>query len=163
MVNPIPKGRLLVVWMVAVLVSGCAPVYAPISESGSTPPSGSTSPSPETERSPPVAVPDDEDRRITPSEPVQVAPGGAVRRLLEEAWRYNKAGDYDRSNAVAERALRINHTEPEVYLVMASNYFAMTRLSLAEQLARQGLPLAGRNPAVKADLQSLLARISALK
>jgi tetratricopeptide (TPR) repeat protein len=92
-----------------------------------------------------------------------VAPDGAVSRLLEEAWRHNKAGDYDRSNAVAERALRINHTEPEVYLVMASNYFAMTRLSLAEQLARQGLPLAGRNPAVKADLQSLLARIGALK
>ena len=142
MVNPIPKSLLFVMWVAVALLSGCAPVYAPISESGSAPPPQSSSPPPETDRSPPVAVPDDEDRRITPSEPVQVAPGGAVSRLLEEAWRYNKAGDYDRSNAVAERALRINHTEPEVYLVMASNYFAMTQLRLAEQLARQGLPLA---------------------
>lgn len=159
----IHRGFLLVMWVSTALISGCAPVYAPISESGSASPPVSSAPPPETDRSPPVAVPDDEDRRIIPSNPVQVAPGGAVSRLLEEAWRLNKAGDYDRSNAVAERALRINHTEPEVYLVMASNYFAMTQLRLAEQLARQGLPLAGRNPAIEADLQSLLARIGALK
>lgn len=157
------KILLLVMLVSIALMTGCAPVYAPISESSPGSPPVSPIPAPEPGLSPPVAVPDDEDRRITPSDPVQATSGGAVSRLLEEAWRLNKAGDYDRSNAVAERALRINHTDPEVYLVMASNYFAMTQLRLAEQLARQGLPLAGQNPAIKADLQSLLARIGALQ
>ncbi|WP_438950970.1 tetratricopeptide repeat protein [Porticoccus sp.] len=160
----IHKSLLMGMLVTVALISGCAPVYAPISESGSaSPPVSPVPPPPEPEFSPPVAVPDDEDRRITPSSPVQVVPSGAVSSLLEEAWRLNEAGDYDRSNAVAERALRINHTEPEVYLVMASNYFAMTQLGLAEQLARQGLPLAGKNPGIKADLQSLLSRIGALR
>ena len=88
-------------------------------------------------------------------------PNSAVVRLLNDAWRYNRLGEYERSNAVVERALRINHVEPEVYLIMASNYFALAQLQLAEQLARQGLPLASGNLGVKRDLQQLLSQIMA--
>ncbi|MFT7299617.1 MAG: hypothetical protein ACI89Z_000069 [Porticoccus sp.] len=66
-------------------------------------------------------------------------------------------------DAVVERALRINHTDPEIYLVMASNYFAMTQLQLAEQLVRQGLPLARSNSVVKRDLHRLLSQIISVK
>jgi len=42
---------------------------------------------------------------------------------------------------------------------MASNYFASAQLHLAEQLASQGLPLAGGNYSVKKGLQQLLMDI----
>ena len=70
-----------------------------------------------------------------------------------------RASDGSCSNAVAERAMRINHTEPEIYLVMASNYFSSAQLHMAEQLATQGLPLASNNYSVRRSLQQLLLEI----
>ncbi|MEH6467188.1 MAG: hypothetical protein V7722_06115 [Porticoccus sp.] len=147
----------LCIFLVLLLVTGCAPMVTPVSGPQSAPPAPATPP------------PDDEpsDVRgdapgdvIVPSSPAPERPSNsAVTQLVADAWRYNRAGEYDRSNAVVERALRINHEEPEIYLVMASNYFAMAQLQLAEQLVRQGLPLAGGNSAVKRELQRLLSQI----
>ena len=50
-----------------------------------------------------------------------------------------------------------------ISLFFYSNYFAMTQLQLAEQLVRQGLPLAGSNSVVKRDLQRLLSQIISVK
>lgn len=154
--------RLLSLIILSGLLGGCAQVYVPVSES-KLPPSNSPStfPPPETESpvSPPAEAESEPVKRIEPTVSAPVKGNSAVASLLEEAWRLNRANDYDRSNAVAERAMRIDHAEPEVYLVMASNYVAMMQLQLAEQLVRQGLPLAGQKPGVKAELQSLLSRI----
>lgn len=152
-------------WAVVFLATGCAPVMVPVGDSTSQP--GRSSPYP-----PPAQSAERPAVDSVPSEPVrqgdEIAPSNvsqqpvsnsAVTKLLEDAWRYNRAGEYDRSNAVAERAMRINHTEPEIYLIMASNYFASAQLHLAEQLASQGLPLAGANGAVKRSLQQLLVNI----
>lgn len=142
--------------VVLVAMAGCAPIMVPVGGAPSGPPSQ------------PPSMPQPEPRPqgdlIVPSGPAtERASGGAVASLLEDAWRYNRLGEYDRSNAVVERALRINHAEPEIYLIMASNYFAMAQLQLAEQLARQGLPLASGNAAVKRDLQQLLSQIISTK
>ena len=143
-------------------MSGCAQVMVPVGESSST--TKSTTVPDHGKREEPSAPVDVSPKQsagdiIVPNRPVQHESRGAVAKLLEDAWRYNRAGEYDRSNAVAERAMRINHTEPEIYLVMASNYFATAQLHLAEQLAFQGLPLASGNFSVKANLQQLLVDI----
>ncbi|WP_461480619.1 hypothetical protein [Porticoccus sp.] len=147
------------------LLSGCAQVYVPVSQShpvGTTPAGTSTQPPPPRPvPAPPPVVEEPGGPRIEPSASAPVSGNSAVVNLLEEAWRLNRAREYDRSNAVAERAMRIDHAEPEVYLVMASNYVAMMQLQLAEQLVRQGLPLAGRRPGVKSELETLLAQIKA--
>lgn len=147
------------------LLSGCAQVYVPVSQShpAGSPPSGSASEPPPSRPTPapPPVVEQPSGPQIAPSVSAPVSGNGAVMNLLEEAWRLNRAREYDRSNAVAERALRIDHAEPEVYLVMASNYYSMMQLQLAEQLVRQGLPLSGQKQGIKADLQSLLVKIQA--
>lgn len=151
-----------------VLGTGCSSVMVPVSESPATSSSSSlpeTAPStvPESKSGGAMAVPEPEAQPagdvIVPNHPVQNASSRAVAKLIEDAWRYNRSGEYDRSNSVAERAMRIDHTEPEIYLVMASNYFASAQLHLAEQLASQGLPFAGGNSSVKRSLQQLLSNI----
>jgi len=146
--------------VVLVAMAGCAPIMVPVGGA----PSGPSSQPPSQPPSMPQSEPRPQGDLIAPSSPAtERVSGGAVDSLLEDAWRYNRQGEYDRSNAVVERALRINHAEPEIYLIMASNYFAMAQLQLAEQLARQGLPLASGNAVVKRDLQRLLSQIISTK
>lgn len=151
----------LSILLVLLFVTGCAPMMAPVSGPPSTPSAPATPPPDDEQGGVRGDVPGDV---IVPSSPApERASNSAVAQLVADAWEYNRAGEYDRSNAVVERALRINHTEPEIYLVMASNYFAMAQLQLAEQLARQGLPLAASNGAVQRDLQRLLSQIISAK
>jgi len=152
---------LLGIFVLLLLLAGCAPVMVPVGDSTpvSTVPSTPTAPS-TSEVAGDEAVGD----VIVPNKPTQQnASQSAVTKLLEDAWRYNRAGEYDRSNVVAERAMRINHTEPEIYLVMASNYVALAQLHLAEQLAAQGLPLASGNYSIKRSLQQVLVDIRTKK
>jgi len=165
--------KLKKVWSILAIVllaTGCAPVMVPVGDSISQPGHSAPSPTypqsegPQPSGSPAAdSVPSEPVRQgdeIVPSNPSQQpVSNSAVTKLLEDAWRYNRAGEYDRSNTVAERAMRINHTEPEIYLIMASNYFASAQLHLAVQLASQGLPLAGSNYSVKRSLQQLLVNI----
>ncbi|MFT7267469.1 MAG: Tfp pilus assembly protein PilF [Porticoccus sp.] len=120
------------------LVAACTPVTS----SGGRPPSS--------------------DQAITPNSPItDPASKNAVIKLLEDAWRYNRERQHDRSNTVAERAMRINHSEAEIYLVMASNYFSLGQFSLAEQVASRGLPLASDNKLTKKNLNQLLVLVRA--
>ncbi len=145
--------RLFGVLVVLSLLAGCAPVMVPVGDSTPIPRAPSTPVVPADTSEPAGDV-------IVPNSPSQQSSShGAVAKLLEDAWRYNRSGEYDRSNAVAERAMRINHTEPEIYLVMASNYFSSAQLHMAEQLATQGLPLASNNYSVRRSLQQLLLEI----
>ncbi len=160
----------LAVMVLAVVSAGCSPVMVPVSDSPSTPGPSASSESAtratvesgiegteDSSVSPPEVQPAGD--VIVPNHAVQNVSSRAVAKLIEDAWRYNRSGEYDRSNSVAERAMRIDHTEPEIYLVMASNYFALAQLHLAEQLASQGLPLASGNYSVKRSLQQLLLDI----
>ncbi|MDX2464297.1 MAG: hypothetical protein QNK31_07280 [Porticoccus sp.] len=145
--------RLFGVLVVLLLLAGCAPVMVPV---------GDSTPAPRTPSTPvvPADIPEPAGDVIVPNSPPQQSSShGAVAKLLKDAWRYNRSGEYDRSNVVAERAMRINHTEPEIYLVMASNYFSSAQLHMAEQLATQGLPLASNNYSVRRSLQQLLLDI----
>lgn len=144
------KAKLYAVVAVLAIAAGCAPISP-----GLPPP---TQPSPWPPIEPPAPAPQPGDK-IKPVETREETAGNAVAQLLAEAWRLNQGGQYDRSNAVAERALRLNRAEAEIYLVLASNYFAMAQLQLAEQLARQGLPLAGNNRTVELDLKRVLNQI----
>lgn len=155
---------------VALLATGCTPIMVPVGDSKPQGPSYPSGPYPSSTPAeqpsspyPPSSQPAEPAQKgdvIVPTSPSQQqVSNGAVEKLLKDAWRYNRAGEYDRSNTVAERAMRINHTEPEIYLVMASNYFASAQLHLAEQLASQGLPLANGNYSVKRSLQQLLVDI----
>lgn len=150
---------------VVLLATGCTPMMVPVGDSTSQPGHSNPTPYPPQSTGSPAADPGPSEPvrqgdEIVPSNPSQQpVSNSAVTKLLEDAWRYNRAGEYDRSNTVAERAMRINHTEPEIYLIMASNYFASAQLHLAEQLASQGLPLAGGNYSVKRSLQQLLVNI----
>ena len=146
--------KYFLVLVILAMMAGCAPMMVPVGTPQPSPlPSPSSTPPPDPQPRGDVIVPG--------SSSTGSVPNSAVVRLLNDAWRYNRLGEYERSNAVVERALRINHVEPEVYLIMASNYFALAQLQLAEQLARQGLPLASGNLGVKRDLQQLLSQIMA--
>ena len=147
---------LLGIFVLLLLLAGCAPVMVPV---------GDSTPVPTVPPTPAVpSIPTPAGDVIVPNKPTQQnASQSAVTKLLEDAWRYNSAGEYDRSNVVAERAMRINHTEPEIYLVMASNYVALAQLHLAEQLAAQGLPLASGNYSIKRSLQQVLVDIRTKK
>ncbi len=137
---------------VVLVLTACAQMSSvPVSDVGTPPPPTPTETKPQPEPRPPV-------RQIEPTEQAQPE-NPAVTKLLAEGWRLHNSGEFDRSNAVAERALRIDRSEPKTFLLMASNYFSMLQLTLAEQLARQGIPLAGGDRTTSRRLQSLLNQI----
>ena len=148
-------GALLVV----LTMMACAPVTAPPPYPGHpypSPPDRPTGGSPEPAPQPPV-------RTIEPVEPARSSAETAVQQLLAEGWQLRSKGAYERANAVAERALRLERSNPEIYLLMSSNYYSMWQLALAEQVARQGLPLASDDRSLKTRLQVLLNEILASK
>lgn len=159
--------------LVGWIVTGCSSVMVPVGESSSTrtaPQQQSSSTTKPQSESTVKSAPESADTNmrqptgnaIVPNSREQnLASGSAVKKLLQDAWAYHRTGQYDRSNAVAERAMRIDHTDPDIYWVMASNYLALAQLNLAEQLAIQGLPLADSDGAVKRGLQQLLSEIRA--
>lgn len=48
----------------------------------------------------------------------------------------------------AERGLRVNRRQPELYLILAQSYWQLGKQSLASQFARQGLRYLGRGSEV---------------
>lgn len=118
--------------------------------------------------SPPYTPPGTQQPGADPSQPADIEPvqsrsaanNAAIASLLEQAWQLHNNGDYDRSIAIAERAQRIDASYAEIYLLLASNYYALSQLRLAEQLARQGLPLVGNLWDIERRLKQLLALIA---
>lgn len=132
------------------LLVGCAgSPYAPERERSSIP----VEELPEPEVSEPV-----EAQRPEPAE-VEVPPTpSAVDTLLNTARRQYEAGQYEAAIATAERALRMERGNAEIYLVIGHSYLALLQTELAGQFARQGLAFAAGGSNVRQQLQSLLTR-----
>jgi Tfp pilus assembly protein PilF len=63
----------------------------------------------------------------------------AVADLVAGSQREYDRGDWQSSIAMAERALRIDRRQPDVYLLMAKSYRALGESQLALQFVNQGL------------------------
>lgn len=63
----------------------------------------------------------------------------AVISLIEQSRLAYEHGDYNSAIQSAERGLRIDRREPELYLVLAQSYLELARPAQAEQFAQQGL------------------------
>lgn len=157
--RPVLRSAVIVLTVIAaVLAAGCAPLM----------PSDNRYPAPSEDiedinkpqpRSPASLEP----ASIEPAAPKPSAARLAVGQLLAEGWQLHRQGAYERSNAVAERAMRLDRLEAEIYLLLATNYFQLWNLDAAEQLARQGLPLSSAQSDTKQRLQYLLAQILSKK
>lgn len=122
-------------------------------------------PGPERDRS---SVPVEERPEPEVREPVEVPPPepqveerrapSAVDTLLATARRQYDAGQYEAAIATAERALRMERGNAEIYLVIGNSYLALLQNELAGQFARQGLAFAAAGSSVRQQLQSLLTR-----
>lgn len=121
---------------------------------------GSTSPSADIPQMPEQKPPVKNEPDIVPGD-TQVAMGtaNAVHGLIDDAWDHYNGGEYDRAVAVAERAMRLNRRNPEIYLVMASAHYQRYRNDLARQLVRQGLSFSERGTRVHARLETLLRQL----
>lgn len=133
------------------LLVGCAgSPYAPEGERSSIP----VEELPEPETSEPAEVQRPEPEVETPRTP------SAVDTLLNSARRQYDAGQYEAAIATAERALRMERGNAEIYLVIGHSYLALLQTEMAGQFARQGLAFAAAGSSVRRQLQSLLTRAS---
>ncbi|MDO3386080.1 tetratricopeptide repeat protein [Gilvimarinus sp. SDUM040013] len=83
----------------------------------------------------------------------------AVDALLERSSDEYQRGDYQRSVATAERALRIDRRSGEVYLLLAQNYHRLGNPQQAAQFARQGLRYSSDDRTLTWQLERLLAKV----
>lgn len=133
------------------LLVGCAgSPYAPEGDRSSIP----VEELPEPEASEPAEV-----QRPEPEVEVPRTPS-AVDTLLNSARRQYDAGQYEAAIATAERALRMERGNAEIYLVIGHSYLALLQTEMAGQFARQGLAFAAAGSSVRRQLQSLLTRAS---
>lgn len=133
------------------LLVGCAgSPYAPEGDRSSIP----VEELPEPEASEPAEVQRPEPEVETPRTP------SAVDTLLNSARRQYDAGQYEAAIATAERALRMERGNAEIYLVIGHSYLALLQTEMAGQFARQGLAFAAAGSSVRRQLQSLLTRAS---
>lgn len=140
------------------IVSACAPFQPSTYPPPQYPPTSSPAPGQPVPK--PVPEPTPKPVEIEPSEGQAGQSNQAVQSLLDQAWQLHHSRDFDRSIAVAERAQRLNAGIAEIYLVLASNYFAKGELKFAEQLAKQGLPLVGNQWDIERRLKNLLQLIA---
>jgi Flp pilus assembly protein TadD len=81
----------------------------------------------------------------------------AVSPLREQAREQMDRGEYDRALATAERAIRIDGTNPELWQLMARIQIKREEFAQAEQLARKSNMLAGRNDSLRAENWRIIA------
>lgn len=106
----------------------------------------------------PLERPEDD---TTAEEPSTDSGTAAVVSLIDQARLAYERGEYDVAIAVAERGLRIDRREPELYLLLAQSYQHLARPDRAGQFAQQGMrytppnsPLYQALEAVKRDSSS---------
>lgn len=87
----------------------------------------------------------------------QQEPERAVDRLLQESRSQLAARDWQAAIASAERGLRIDRREAELYLLLAEGYRGLGNADRSVQFARQGLRYAGANSPVARALHNLIA------
>lgn len=103
------------------------------------------------------------EERIGEKEPaVEVAPRTdlALNQLLAEARRNLAAANWQAATVNAERGLRIDRREPELYLVLAKAYVGLAEPQRALEFVRQGLRYASNEfSPVTVDLRRLQAML----
>lgn len=135
-------------------VSACAPI--PGSRPPAAPPPPVTSIPPESDSEPAgPALP-----AITPKQSPARPASNALEQLLDRAWDYYRAGQYESAVSTAERAQRIDARSPRVYLVLASSHLALGSQSLAAQFARRGINYSAVGSTVRRQLQEILQRVA---
>ncbi len=107
----------------------------------------------------PSVFPPESPGKIEPAQRQPSASDSAVKELIEQAIAFHREGSYQRSVAVAERAMRLDRHEPSIYLVLAANYVALQDYSQAERLISQGLPLAEGQQQTESRFRLLLEEI----
>lgn len=103
------------------------------------------------------------EERVEQEEPTVEAPPTsdlALNQLLMEARRNLAAEKWQAATVNAERGLRIDRREPELYLVLAKAYVGLSEPQRALEFVRQGLRYASneRSP-VTVDLRRLQAML----
>lgn len=79
------------------------------------------------------------DRTEEPEGPQVDTRAAAVVSLIDQSRLAYEQGDYMGAIATAERGLRIDRREPELYLVLAQSYLDLAQMEQARQFAEQGL------------------------
>ncbi len=145
--------RPLAVATIILLTSACAPLQTP---TGTTAPAESRQPG---RASPAEQQEELAPKKIAPARQTVSPAQKAVSSLLQEGWGYYRVENHERSIAIAERAQRLDPQRAEVYLLLASSYFAQGKKGLAEQLGQRGLSFSQSDATIRRKLQSLLAQI----
>ncbi|MGD8175613.1 tetratricopeptide repeat protein [Marinimicrobium sp. ARAG 43.8] len=86
----------------------------------------------------PLERPSDEEQDAAEAPEVDTT-AAAVVSLIDQARLAFEQGDFQGAIASAERGLRIDRREPELYLVLAQSYMTLAQPEQARQFARQGL------------------------
>ena len=79
----------------------------------------------------------------TPSVPAEPRLSGAARSLMTKAELAADEGDYERSLALLERALRIDSDSAELYLALADIYTRKGDTAMATATAQRGMLYCG--------------------
>lgn len=79
------------------------------------------------------------DEASAPADQAQDPGTAAVISLIEQSRLAYEHGDYNNAIQAAERGLRIDRREPELYLVLAQSYLELAQPAQATQFAQQGL------------------------
>ncbi len=82
---------------------------------------------------------------------------GIETQFLQAASSAQAQQDWHEAIEQAERGLRVNRRQPELYLILAQSYWQLGKQSLASQFARQGLRYLERGSEV---LQSNLEQMA---
>lgn len=101
------------------------------------------------------------DRNKLPPQPDETPPANrgarAVADLIAASQAEYQRGEWHGAIATAERALRIDRRQPQIYLLMAKSYRALGDTRQARQFAEQGLRyIEDDNSPVAQDLQWLV-------
>lgn len=158
------RARLLAVLGVAVLLAGCAafpvierPAPEPQQDSGAGPELPPESP-PQPPESMPMPPPE---ARPVPTPMPEPAPSyhPAGEALVVQARREADLGNEALAGATLERALRIDGSNPWIWIELAHLRLAQGQPAAAESMARKALSLAARDPAARSAASRLLQQV----
>ncbi|GLS27871.1 hypothetical protein GCM10007877_35900 [Marinibactrum halimedae] len=93
-----------------------------------------------------------------PSVAPSVAPKGAVKSLYDRARHAQSESRWSDAIALAERGLRINRKQSELYLILSESYLAQGNEDQARAFAEQGMRYTEKRSAVGTRLQSIISK-----
>ena len=137
------------------VLAGCAGLGPYASSSGQGPGAGPTEVTGEPGSRAPQAASSSDPAQLPGSAP---QPAGAAAYLLGEAQRLSALRQFDQASAQLERALRIEPSNPWLYLALADVRLAQRDPQQAAVLVRRARSLSRGDPAVLADADALSLR-----